>query len=86
MPVLKVKHNGEWINVGGGGTSGGSNVNIDPTLTQSGSAADAKASGDAIRNLNTLVGNKPVAEQIQDAIGNLEIGGGEGIAVQANWD
>lgn len=86
MPVLKVKHNGEWINVGGGGTGGGSNVNIDPTLTQSGSAADAKASGDAIRNLNTLVGNKPVAEQIQDAIGDLEIGGGEGIAVQANWD
>lgn len=86
MPILKVKHNGEWINVGGGGTSGGSNVNIDPTLTQSGSAADAKASGDAIRNLNTLVGNKPVAEQIQDAIDNLGGGGGEGIAVQANWD
>lgn len=85
MPVLKVKHNGEWINVGGG-ASGGSNVNIDPTLTQSGSAADAKASGDAIRNLNTLVGNKPVAEQIQDAIGNLGGGGGEGIAVQADWD
>lgn len=87
MPVLKAKYNGEWINVGGGGTSGGSNVNIDPTLTQSGSAADAKASGDAIRNLNTLVGNKPVAEQIQDAIGNLGGGGGgEGVAVQADWN
>lgn len=86
MPVLKVKHNGEWINVGSSGSGGGSNINIDPTLTQSGSAADAKASGDAIRNLNTLVGNKPVAEQIQDAIGNLGGGGGEGIAVQADWD
>lgn len=86
MPVLKVKHNGEWINVGSSGSGGGSNINIDSTLTQSGSAADAKASGDAIRNLNTLVGNKSVAEQIQEAIGSGGNTGGSGITVQSDWN
>lgn len=44
------------------------NVETDTTLTISGKAADAKATGDAINSLNTLVGEIPVSEQIADAI------------------
>lgn len=41
---------------------------VDDTLTESGKAADAKATGDAISNLNTLVGDTAVSEQIATAI------------------
>lgn len=37
---------------------------IDSTLATEGQAADAKATGDAISNLNTLVGDTKVSEQI----------------------
>lgn len=43
-------------------------IEVDSTLSIEGSAADAKAVGDAIANLNTLVGNKSVSDQITDAI------------------
>lgn len=43
-------------------------VETDTTLKVSGSAADAKVTGDAIANLNTLVGTTPVADQIAEAI------------------
>lgn len=43
-------------------------VKTDTTLKVSGSAADAKATGDAINNLNNLVGTTPVADQIAEAI------------------
>lgn len=42
-------------------------VIVDETLTNSGQAADAKTTGDAIGNLNTLVGDTSVAEQISEA-------------------
>lgn len=42
-------------------------VTIDTTLAVEGQAADAKATGDAIGNLNTLVGDTSVAEQISEA-------------------
>ena len=41
---------------------------IDATLTQEGKAADAKATGDAISVLNTLVGDAAVSEQISNAV------------------
>lgn len=43
-------------------------VTIDSTLTIEGQAADAKVTGDAISNLNTLVGDTSVSEQITNAI------------------
>ena len=43
----------------------GSNVDLDTTLTIEGNAADAKATGDAINNLNNLVGD--VLEQLDRA-------------------
>lgn len=46
----------------------GSNVEVDSTLTQTGKAADAKAVGDAISNLNTLVGDTSVSDQITEAL------------------
>ena len=42
-------------------------IAIDATLAVEGQAADAKATGDAIGNLNTLVGDTSVAEQISEA-------------------
>jgi hypothetical protein len=42
----------------------------DITLSVSGKAADAKTVGDAISNLNTLVGDTSVSEQINSAIGS----------------
>lgn len=41
---------------------------IDSTLSVSENAADAKATGDAIRNLNTIVGDTAVSLQISNAI------------------
>lgn len=53
MAIFKIKKaNGRWDIVGDGG--GGSMIDIDATLTQSGKAADAKAVGDAINNLGSL--------------------------------
>lgn len=43
-------------------------VETDNTLSVSGSAADAKTTGDAITNLSNLVGTTPVADQIAEAI------------------
>lgn len=43
-------------------------VTTDETLTQSGAAADAKATGDAIASLDTLVGDTAVATQISEAV------------------
>jgi hypothetical protein len=70
MPILKAKHNGEWINV-----TGDSNATIiDSTLSKSGQAADAKAVGDALKNkqpignyVKTVNGAKP------DGNGNVQI-------------
>lgn len=42
-------------------------IEIDSGLTISGRAADAKATGDAISNLSTLVGGSSVSEQINNA-------------------
>lgn len=47
MPVLKVKKNGIWEEVSGSAT-----VELDNTLTEEGKAADAKAVGDALANIN----------------------------------
>lgn len=43
---------------------------IDATLTNSGEAADAKVTGDAIRELQALIGDTPASEQISAALNN----------------
>ena len=45
---------------------------IDSTLSVSGNAADAKATGDAISNLSDLVGDVAVSEQISTAVANKQ--------------
>ena len=40
----------------------------DATLTQKDAPADAKATGDAIRDLQSLIGDTPASEQISAAI------------------
>lgn len=41
---------------------------VDATLSVEGATADAKATGDAIQSISTLVGDEPVATQITEAI------------------
>lgn len=45
MAILKYKLNGEWIELGGGSGNG---VEVDPSLSTEGMAADAKATSEAI--------------------------------------
>ena len=52
-------------------------IEVDSTLSIEGTAADAKAAGEAIKKLNDLVGDKKVSEQIEEAIANLDIEGDE---------
>ena len=52
--AIKVKRNGQWVEVVSSNNSGGT-VEVDATLTQQGKAADAKAVGDAIDNLESQV-------------------------------
>lgn len=69
MPVLKIKQDGIWKEiVGGGSSSGNGTVELDATLTKSGMAADAKAVGDAIDALDTIV----AVDENND--GNVELG------------
>lgn len=46
MPILKYKLNGQWIELSGGGNGNG--VEVDASLSTTGMAADAKATGEAI--------------------------------------
>lgn len=88
MPVLKYKLNGEWITLSGGpGAGGGSNVEIDPSLTVEGAAADAKAAGDAIIGLGEALGeglaNVVTQEQLGEALAPIVEGMGEiGIQIE----
>lgn len=41
---------------------------VDATLTNAGEAADARATGNAIRELQSLIGDTPASEQISAAI------------------
>lgn len=53
-------------------------ITIDSTLTQEGQAADAKATGEAISDLNNLVGDTSVSEQISAAMKVTSVGGQTG--------
>ena len=70
MPVLKIKQDGVWKEIAGSASVGGSggSVELDTTLTQEGMAADAKAVGDAIDALDTII----AVDENSD--GNVELG------------
>lgn len=68
MPVLKIKQNGVWKEIAGGGSVAGGSVELDTTLTQEGMAADAKAVGDALDALDIMV----AIDENDD--GNIELG------------
>ena len=55
--------------LGGGNNSGGSSVSIDTTLTQSGKAADAKVTGDALNELKeaNATQDEAIAKKANDA-------------------
>lgn len=71
MAILKYKINGQWVELGGT-SSGGSSVEIDPSLSVEGAAADAKATGDAIIGLGEALGeglaNVVTQEQLGEAL------------------
>lgn len=61
MSVLKIKKSdGTWESI-----NGGTSIEVDTTLTQTGKAADAKAVGDQVINLNSQI------ELLQNNVGNL---------------
>lgn len=72
MAVLKYKLNGEWIELGG---SAGSKIEVDPSLSTEGMAADAKATGDAIIGLGEALGEAlgvvVTQEQLSEVLGPI---------------
>ena len=66
MAILKYKLNGEWIELGG--TSGGNTVEVDPSLSVEGMAADAKATGEAIAGLGQTLGEAVGAAVTQEQL------------------
>lgn len=74
MPVLKVRVNGEWIEVStgsGGGGSGGSTT-VDSSLsTTSRNPVQNRVVTSAINKLNELVGSTSVTDQINAALASL---------------
>ena len=69
MPVLKYKINGKWVELSGGANGGGSNIQVDPTLSVEGMAADAKITGDAIAAVAEVIGNAVMQDQFGEVIG-----------------
>lgn len=76
MAILKYKMNGEWVELGG---SGGSAVEVDPSLSTEGMAADAKATGDSIAAVAEVAANAvsndilgEVVGALTESIGNIE--------------
>lgn len=72
MSVIKFKNNGIWEEV-----VCSSPIELDGTLSTSGIPADAKAVGDAISILNNRIGDKPIHEQIAEAIVEVYVQGDE---------
>ena len=70
MPSIKIKNNGVWKEISGSSSTSGS-IELDTSLQVSGMAAESKAVGDAVTNLNTLIGDKSVSEQINEAISEI---------------
>ena len=67
--------------------SSGSSVTIDPTLTKSGAAADAKAVGDAIANLDIpSVEGLATEEYVDEAIANIDFPTGGGSDSNETWE
>lgn len=82
MAILKYKLNGQWIELGGAPGSG-STVEVDPSLSIEGMAADAKATGEAIGALGEVIANAATSEQLGEVAGAL----GEAIgSVEAQVD
>ena len=52
----------------------GTDIVIDETLEIAGAAADAKVVGDIVKRLDQKIGEKTVAEQIEEAINEIEAG------------
>lgn len=65
-----------WIDLDAEGSGGGSAViELDTSLTVSGMAADSKTVGDALSELNTLVGNTVALDGSKAMTGTLQMGG-----------
>lgn len=54
MPIRIKQKNGKWIEVATGNDNGGT-IDVDPSLTIEGAAADAKAVGDMLGDIGTIL-------------------------------
>lgn len=69
MPVLKVKKNGIWEEIGGTSPADGGNAN-----TLDGKLASYFAAASDVADLQSKIGDTPVSEQIKMAIENIPSG------------
>lgn len=65
MAILKYKINGQWVELGGTSSGGGSSVEVDPSLSIEGAAADAKVTGEMIAAIGEAAGNAVSMEVLE---------------------
>lgn len=71
MAILKYKINGQWVELGGTSGGGGSSVEVDPSLSIEGAAADAKVTGETMSQLAIAIGNAVSNESFEAVVGSM---------------
>lgn len=71
MAILKYKINGQWVELGSTSSGGGSSVEVDPSLSIEGAAADAKVTGETMSQLAIAIGNAVSNESFEAVVGSM---------------